>query len=371
MPPEDDILKLPTSTTMESVKGFVYMFKPVTGYYITPILINLNILVFALMVISGVNMLLPDNESLINWGANFRPMTLEGQWWRLITSCFLHGGIIHLAFNMYALLYIGVLLEPHLGKLRFISAYLLTGIAASTTSLAWDDLTISVGASGAIFGMYGVFLALLSTNIIEKTARKALLTSIGVFVAFNLLNGLKEGIDNSAHIGGLLSGLIIGFAFIPGLRNPDNENLKSWPISIIATIIFIATFIIFKKLPNDLGKYDSLIEQFAANEVKALAILNQKDDGKSKQRIAYELKYEGIPIWDKEIKIIDQADKLNIPDRFHQRNKKLKQYCELRVKSYSLIYKFLDENTFKYQSQIDSCNHQITAIIADLKSATQ
>ncbi|TSD66826.1 rhomboid family intramembrane serine protease [Inquilinus sp. KBS0705] len=365
---DEDILKLPPPTTIESIKGFFSIFKPVIGYYITPLLININILVFALMIITGTNILLPDNESLLNWGANFRPITLEGQWWRLITSCFLHAGALHLVFNMYALLYIGLLLEPHLGKLRFLSAYLLTGIIASVTSLAWHDLTISVGASGAIFGMYGVFLALLSTNIIEKATRKALLTSIGVFVVFNLMNGLKEGIDNSAHIGGLLSGLIIGFVFIPGLKKPDSKEFKIWPIGALAISVSVLTFFVFKKLPNELGKYDTLIKQFTVNEEKALAILNQKGEGKTKQRVAYELKYEGVPIWNEEIKLVDEAEKLKIPDNFHKRDKKLRQYCEFRIKSYNLIYKVLDENTYKYQSQIDSCNREITAIIESLKS---
>jgi rhomboid protease GluP len=137
------------------------------------------------MAITGVNIISPDSESLVQWGANFRPLTLEGQAWRLLTNCFLHIGILHLLLNMYALLYIGVLLEPHLGRLRFAAFYILTCIIASTVSVSWHDLTVSAGASGAIFGMYGVFLALLSTNLIEKSARKALLASIGIFVVFN------------------------------------------------------------------------------------------------------------------------------------------------------------------------------------------
>lgn len=142
---EEDILKLPPATTTEQIKDFFSIFKPTQGFFITPILLDLNILIFVFMAISGVNIILPDNESLVNWGANFRPMTLEGEWWRLITNCFLHIGIFHLLMNMYALLYIGILLEPHLGRTRFISAYLLTGITASLASLWWNDLTISAG----------------------------------------------------------------------------------------------------------------------------------------------------------------------------------------------------------------------------------
>ncbi|MCH5686962.1 rhomboid family intramembrane serine protease [Niabella sp. W65] len=143
------------------------------------------------MVANGVHFLNPEGETLVRWGANFKPATLDGQWWRLLTNCFIHIGILHLLLNMYALMYIGSLLEPYLGKARFLTSYLLTGIAASITSLWWHDLTISAGASGAIFGMYGLFLAMLTTDLIEKEARKPLLTSIGIFVGYNLLYGLK------------------------------------------------------------------------------------------------------------------------------------------------------------------------------------
>jgi rhomboid protease GluP len=239
---EEDILKLPPPTTTEQIKGFFSIFKPTRGFFITPILLDLNIFLFILMVIGGVNMMEPDNESLLNWGANFRPMTLDGEWWRLITNCFLHIGIFHLLMNMYALFFIGVLLEPHLGKSRFISAYFLTGITASIASLWWHDLTISAGASGAIFGMYGVFLAMLTTDLIEKTARRALLASIAVFVGYNLIYGLKGGIDNAAHIGGLLGGLVIGYALIPSLRKPEETKLKFQTIGLISILILVSSF---------------------------------------------------------------------------------------------------------------------------------
>ena len=129
------------------------LFIPSKGYTVTPVLIWVNIAVFVAMVISGVNFLEPDTQSLVKWGANFRPATLQNEWWRLITNVFLHIGLLHLLLNMYALMYIGLLLEPYLGKLRFLTAYLLTGIAASTASLWFHDQTVSAGASGAIFGM--------------------------------------------------------------------------------------------------------------------------------------------------------------------------------------------------------------------------
>jgi len=136
----------------------------------------------------------------------------------------------------------GVYLEPMLGKTKYVIAYLATGVFASLASLWWHSEPVnSAGASGAIFGLYGIFLALLFTNLIPKQMRSSLLQSIGVFVVFNLVYGVKSGIDNAAHIGGLLSGLVIGFIFFPLLKKEDKgakSNLVL--IAIIAGTVLSA-----------------------------------------------------------------------------------------------------------------------------------
>ena len=217
---------LPTLTAKEQFIDFISIFKPSHGYYISPVILDLNLLIFLLMALTGVNIIAPGTQSLLNWGANYGPLTSGGEWWRLLTCCFLHIGIVHLVMNMFALLMIGLCLEPVLGKARFLTAYLLTGITASLTSLWWHGGTISAGASGAIFGMYGVFLALLTSSLIEKTTRKRLLLSIGFFVVYNLLNGLKAGIDNAAHTGGLVTGIVTGYLFLPGLKKQVAKNSR-------------------------------------------------------------------------------------------------------------------------------------------------
>ena len=364
---EQDVLNQPPPTTKEKLTSVFAIFKPTQGYFITPILINLNILIFILMVITGISIYLPDNESLIKWGANFQPVTLEGEPWRLITSYFLHIGIFHLLMNMYALLYIGLLLEPHLGKTRFLSAYLLTGLTASVTSLWWHDLTISAGASGAIFGMYGVFLAMLTTNLIEKSARKALLTSIAVFVGYNILNGLKSnsGIDNAAHIGGFVGGLVIGYSLIPSLKKPDVTSLKYTTIGILTILILSSSFIVYKKIPNDIGQYDAKIKSFVLMEAMALEVYNLPE-GTPKEELLSEIKDRGLYYWNENIKLITNLDKLNLPDEIHDRNKKILHYCDLRVKSYKLIYKAVDEDTEKYRDSIEVYSVEINAIIKSL-----
>lgn len=205
---------------------FFSFFIPKEGFFVSCIIMDINILVFFIMVFSGLGFISFHGNDLLEWGANFKPLTTNGEWWRLLTSIFLHGGIMHLAANMYGLLFVGIFLEPRIGKTKFTIIYLISGILASIASIWWHDATVSVGASGAIFGLYGLFLALMLTKVYPKEFSKALLVSTLVFVGFNLLYGLTGGIDNAAHIGGLLSGFIIGLFISPQLKQETEELME-------------------------------------------------------------------------------------------------------------------------------------------------
>lgn len=190
---------------------------PKPGLYVTPVLIDVNLLVFAIMVCCGVGFISFSADDLLAWGANYGPVTTGGQWWRLLTSTFLHGGIMHLVMNMFTLLFVGVILEPMIGTYRYLLLYMLSGVAASLTSMYWHSM-VSVGASGAIFGLYGAFLALITTPLMPKDSKKAFAKIILPFIGINLFYGMFGNIDNAAHVGGLLSGILIGYALYFSLK---------------------------------------------------------------------------------------------------------------------------------------------------------
>jgi len=362
---QNDILNVPTPP-MERITGVAGILKPTKGYFITPLIMDANILIFIVMAATGVSILAPDTESMLRWGADFRPLTLSGQWWRLVTNIFLHFGILHLVMNMFALVYIGLMLEPILGKARFLSAYFLTGIVASITSLCWHDLNVCAGASGAIFGMYGVFLALLTTNFIEKNTRKDLLISMGVFVGYNLLGGMKSGVDNSAHLGGLLSGAVIGYAFIPSLKNPGERRIEFVSILLLSVLTLASVSVVYKKIPNDLAMYDTEMKPFIINESLAMEVYNLPG-GTAKQELLYGLKDRGIYYWKENLAILDNVDKLSLPEVLYEKDELLRQYCNLRIKSYELLYQGLEENTDKYDTLVEDYNKQILAIMEKVK----
>ena len=177
-------------------------------------LLALNILVYLAVAWTGDNWLQFNPEHLANVGGNFSPYTTEGQWWRLVTATFLHGGLVHLVFNMYALFSFGLLAERLYGTKAFLGIYLLAGVVGSCGTLLFSSNAVGVGASGAIFGIMGALVAFLVTDkdFLSDGARKRLLTNFAVFTAYMLSQGFgKAGIDNAAHMGGMLTGLTLGW----------------------------------------------------------------------------------------------------------------------------------------------------------------
>ncbi|RYY89921.1 MAG: rhomboid family intramembrane serine protease [Chitinophagaceae bacterium] len=190
-------------------------------------LIAINTLVFIIMAFAGVGVFEADVEKLVDWGANWRPYTEDGQWWRLVTCYFLHAGVFHLLLNMITLLQVGVYLEPLIGRWRLLLLYMISGIGASLASLYFhNDPVVSVGASGAVFGFFGCFLVLLLSKTLPPNFRKAMLITMGVLVGLNLLNGLKDGIDNAAHIGGLLTGALVGLTYRFALKRKSTALIR-------------------------------------------------------------------------------------------------------------------------------------------------
>ena len=188
---------------------------------VTPILIGLNALVFVAMVFRGISVTSPTVEQLLDWGANYGPLTLSGQWWRLLTACFLHIGLLHIGFNMYVLYQVGPFTERLFGGLRYVAVYLIAGISGNVLGLVLHPTVVSAGASGAIFGVYGGLLAFLLREraALRPEAVRAVGQSALIFIGFNLVYGLATPhTDLSAHIGGLFAGFLAGFLLARPLR---------------------------------------------------------------------------------------------------------------------------------------------------------
>ncbi len=209
----------------------------VASYPATYLLLGINIAVFLWMVLSGVSPSSPTPDQLIHFGANAPDRVLSGEWYRLLTATFVHVGIIHLATNMWCLYNLGLLGEPLLGKWGLVATYFVTGIAGNLLSLGVSvilfvvtrtpDLSVGAGASGAVFGIAGILIVLLSNKRlpIPPGELQRLRRSVIQFAGLNLVIGLGTvfvpivRIDNMAHIGGFLSGLALGPPLVPRMTS--------------------------------------------------------------------------------------------------------------------------------------------------------
>ncbi len=198
----------------------------------TAILIALNVLIFLAMAVSA-HSVSPSPDRLVRWGANFGPLTLGGQWWRLLSSAFLHANLLHLALNMWAFLNLGILGELLFGRRNFVLLYLYCALGGSIASAWWHAAVVGVGASGAIFGIAGALLPALAfqRNQRLRAAMRGHLTSIAVFVFYNIAFGaVASHIDNSAHLGGLITGAILGWLLPSGpMREPEPDAMSAPP----------------------------------------------------------------------------------------------------------------------------------------------
>ena len=180
---------------------------------VTHVIFGINVAVFLGMALAASSVMSFTGLDLVRWGANFGPYTLSGEWWRLLTSVFVHGGIIHIAFNMWCLWNLGALCEALYGPETYAAIYLLCGVGGSLGSVIWNPHVLSVGASGAILGLAGALLAAfkLGEFSVPRAALSGTLRSVGAFVVYNLIFGAAiSGVDNAAHIGGLITGLALG-----------------------------------------------------------------------------------------------------------------------------------------------------------------
>ncbi len=183
---------------------------------VTNLLIAANVAVFVVMGFLGAGWIeVAGMEPYIRYGANNGGVTTDGEWWRLVTSMFLHYGLLHLALNMWALFQAGHLVERLFGRPLYTLAYFGSGIAGSLTTLIWNgDRVWSAGASGAIFGVFGALLGymLREKHGLPKVVYQPMMKSTLSFAGYNLLFGvIVPGIDMSAHIGGFAGGIVLGW----------------------------------------------------------------------------------------------------------------------------------------------------------------
>ncbi len=268
-------------------------------------IVGLNVGIFAALLSAGAGIVRSSPDLLLAWGANFGPATGDGQQWRLLSHMFLHFGVVHLVFNMWALWDAGRLVERLYGNSAFLGIYLLAGICGGLASYGWNEpRVVSAGASGAIFGVYGALLAFVALR--RRSVPREILGSIGasaaVFISFSLFVGaVLTGIDNAAHLGGLAGGFAAGLACaaLPG-RMP-RAAAAVLGAGIVAGIWSVLPPPAFTQRQQ--AAAEETIKRFLADEVEtvklARTVLDPLKRGElAPQAAADRLDKEVVPRWD-------------------------------------------------------------------------
>jgi len=202
-----------------------------------------NVIVFAAMVAQGSGVMDAAPEILHDWGAIYGPDVARGEWWRVVTGAFLHGGLVHLAVNMYSLHAVGRSVELFYGRVPFLVLYFVSAVVASFASLAWNPDVFSVGASGAIFGLFGAIGAFFVANRrrLPPQMFRAQMGRMGMVLAVNLLIGLQiPHIDHAAHAGGLIAGFGGALVIVRGTRT---GRLKAHMIGLAVVVALLAPIV--------------------------------------------------------------------------------------------------------------------------------
>jgi membrane associated rhomboid family serine protease len=159
--------------------------------------------------------------------------TADGDWWRLITSAFLHYGPLHLGMNMLSLYFAGSILEQVIGRWRYILLYLVSGLCGAAGALYWTPNGVTVGASGAIFGVLGALLVLERRGNIATGGQVAGLIVLNLVITFAYRSSISVG----GHIGGLIGGLVLMVAFVRFLRSWELSAVGAAAVAIVALIV--------------------------------------------------------------------------------------------------------------------------------------
>ncbi|MDQ0641617.1 rhomboid protease GluP [Pedobacter sp. W3I1] len=377
---DDQYFEKAPLATKNKIKNVLFLFFPQKGYAVTPILVLVNIFYYIALVLFSIVYLRyqfvrngssydPDfieelKRIALNFGVNQRNLVLGGEYWRLISYQFIHGSKSHLFFNMYALVYLGLMIENKLGWKKYLFIYLMSGVCGGLVSLIFHQEGVMMGASGAIMGLYGAFIALLITKSFEHKATKALLMSTLIVSLLVLVNGaFGKRVDNAAHIGGFVSGFI--FTYVLNYKWDKSFEVKSWARYAVAVLLFLMFFsgVIYFNPKYGTEEYRKLRDTFNSNLGSLNGIMNLKISLPKDVKLA-SIKEDGIIPMERNLVVIKQMQALNLrPEDAQERAEKIK-LSKASHRAVMLMYRDIKaDSTYRYSKQTSTALAQVFEIL--------
>lgn len=317
----------------------------------TYIILAINVLVFAWLAMQQQSLMMnssADSLAILQAGANLNPLTLGGQPWRLITSMFLHFGIVHLVMNMFALYWLGTLLEPAVGTTRFVLIYFFCGIVAGIASLLFNLFIPSAGASGAIFGLFGYQLgAALISSFEDKQRLRGVLVSFGVFLAINTIFTLQMNVDVWGHVGGCVAGLVIAV-----LHFKFRVLIKNVYLALVLVMASLAVFL----LPRYQARYYDLFQRV----IKAERKTNQF----YRSQLSDAQLLDSLKVVNAEWHSVDSAIRSfgKVPTVLQKDTATLRKYVNLHNRETTYRIEMIERESYVYLDSLEYINQQFDSL---------
>jgi rhomboid protease GluP len=337
----------------------LHWFTP--NIFVCWIILALNVLIFVVMLVSGFN---PDKATpamLMKWGVDYGPATISrGEWWRVVSSCFIHMGFLHVAFNMFVLYQIGPFMERLLGSISFFIVYMVAGVAGAVCSLWWNPYVYSAGASGAIFGLYGALIGFLCLrkDSIPGPVLTSILKSAGIFIAYNAVFGfIRAGTDIAAHVGGLVGGLVCGLI----VSTPITEGFAQRRLVRAVAAGFGCAALLFgiaSQLPHPID-LERELDKFAAVEEKVITSYNdilRHANTSNDEQVIRRLQTEVMGPWDAERKSLDKI--AGLPAEQQKYIAMFQGYMDTRARGWGILVQGLHTNNQALMKQGVELEHQ-------------
>jgi rhomboid protease GluP len=321
---------------------------------VTPALIGLNIVVFVLMLFGTGAPGTPG--TLIAWGGSSGPRTTNGEWWRLVTTMFVHVSALHLFADLAGLLAVGVVLERLVGPLTFATVYVAAGVSSSAFGLTASPTGVSVGASGAIFGLYGLMLAAVMRSVFHRSTPKvplALATCLApaaaVFTVYSLeTSAIASGPELSALLVGWLSGLFVA----RDIEERPVPAIRTAPIMVAALAMVIVTVRPLSGMTDVMPEIHRLVIAEQEMAARYRTAIDQFTSGRiNAQELAAVIDHDITPVL--QASQVRVASLERVPDEQKPLLVAAEQYLQLRDESWRIRSKALKMGSLSMLREAD------------------
>jgi rhomboid protease GluP len=333
---------------------------------VTFLLIAIQLVFYIAMLSRGTSFPDPSIPEILSLGGSMRSYITGGEWWRLVIAIFVPVSFIQLLVNITTLYFIGLMVESILGKVKFLIAFVSAGVLANLASIVMFDEVVIAGSSGAIFGLYGIFLAFATTPYINKKFPKVWLLSIVAYLIFSTWVGVGADVYNAINFSGLVAGICIGYAFY--LFHFRRKIARAGGTRISVEILLVTSLLIFlyvRSDRNDSRRFEKAVMKLNQIEVKAMTQM-QKLQYSSDAEAAAILRDSTLPEWRHFQKELVKTDKFKLDEEFTAKRKLLNQYARMRIKQTELIYNSVKDGSDKNRSEIEVISDSIDRVIDQL-----